>query len=384
MKRISITSVILLLILCEINAEVVGVPKYDYSINPLIGSVLQDFEEESTLSWLSEDYGVALSIKAWEGSTFSDVTAMFNELTEGFNAAGDCVKFDYLDMQGVIGEVTFPVSGVNNKGWIIFLNGSKFDYYLISFTLEDNYREYYSEIQSVLDSFSSSSEGALRPGPVSAFYDQSPTNVNQDYTVDFFDNKLEIKSSKYSFTTSQTAIEREANVMLNYSNNPELFYKAWSRYYKLIFRDNYSRLEPVYQGLYPYFANDKYTDYELTELLMFWIQGYTYARSLESASDLLNPIEAALTKTGDCDSRSLILGILLHKFGINSILLTSEKVKHALLAVNCPGEGATYEYNGKKYLTVELTAKMLIGEISEKHSDLSLWTPVEMEYTNGY
>ena len=42
------------------------------------------------------------------------------------------------------------------------------------------------------------------------------------------------------------------------------------------------------------------------------------------------------------------------------------------------------KYKGKKYLTVELTTKALIGEIKESISDPSLWTPVEMEYSNGY
>ncbi|MBN2618346.1 MAG: hypothetical protein JXR64_08570, partial [Spirochaetales bacterium] len=101
-------------------------------------------------------------------------------------------------------------------------------------------------------------------------------------------------------------------------------------------------------------------------------------------SDLLNPLEAALYRVGDCDARSLVLGLLLKKFGIESLLLTSEIAKHAIIAVDIPGDGLNYKYNGKEYLEIELTKKTLIGEIDESISNPDIWTPVEMGYTNGF
>lgn len=379
-------NILLLLLFLSFFAysEVVGVPNYNYSVYPLEGWELQPYEEDSMLSWISDDSSIVFSITSWSGETFSDIDDMFSVLTAGFNGKGNFAKFEYLGMNAAIGEVEFSAGTNDHKGWMIFIDGSEFDYYLTSFSMLESYESSNSSIFSILDSFSYGDEGMLHSGPITTFFDLSPNKEPQNYVIDFFDNDLIITSSELDFESAQTVIEREAQIMSYYSNSPDLFYKAWVRYYKLIFRDNYQRLEPLYQSLYPYFADDKYSDYELTELLMFWIQGYTYERSLESASDLLNPIESALRKTGDCDSRSLVLGILLHRFGIESILLTSEKVQHALLAVNLEGEGTTYEYMDKKYLMVELTAKMLIGEISEKHTDPSLWTPVEMEYTNGF
>lgn len=360
--------------------EIVTVPKYNYSVYPLEGWALQEYSDDSELSWLSNDNGVAFSIASWSGEVFLDIDDMFHEVTSGFNASGDFVRFDYLNRNCAIGEITFVTNNKEHKGWILLIDGSDFDYYLSAFSLLENYNDKYSEIQSALDSFAIGKNGELLPGPMTTFLDATPTKKNSIYTIDFFGQELKVSASEVDFSSSQTLIEREATVMLNYSNDPENFYKAWQRYYKLIYRDSYSRLEGVYKSLFPYLSQEKYDDYKRAELIMFWIQGYEYKRDLKSTSDLLNPLESAITKTGDCDARSLVMGILLKKFGIDSVLLTSEKVKHAIIAVKCQGDGAVYNFEGEDYLTVELTAKALIGEIKESMADPGLWTPVSMEY----
>lgn len=380
------TSVFVLLLLLPMyfHGEIVTVPKYNYSVFPLEGWELQEYESEAELSWISHNNGVSFTVRSWIGDTYSDIREMFTDLTSGLDATGNCVVFSYLDRDSAIGEVEVILNNVKYKGWIVFIEGSGFDYYISGFSLVENYKELYSEIQSAIDSFAIGREGAYMPGPITTFLDATPNKSDKEHNVDFFNNKLKIISSDVSTSSSQTLIEREAEIMKGYSHDPERFYNAWKRYYKLIFRDSYSRLDGVYNALYPYLGNNKYSDYDLTELLMFWIQGYTYRRDLSSASDLLNPLEASLSKTGDCDARSLILGILLHKFNIDSILLASEKVKHAMLAVDIPGEGAKFTHEDKDYLTIELTAKALIGEIKKSMADPSLWTVVEMEYESGF
>lgn len=373
-------TLILFLLSINLNSEIVSVPKYNYSVYPPEGWKLQEYNDDSELSWLSHDNGVAFSVTSWSGEVFESISIMFDELTSGFNADGDFVTYKYLDRDCAIGEVTFVTNSKEHKGWIIFIDGDDFDYFISAYSLLVNYEDQYSEIQSAIDSFAIGKKGELKPGPMSAFMDATPTRKSNVYTVDFFGQNLRISASEADFSSAQTLIEREANVMLNYSNDPENFYNAWKRYYKLIYRDSYERMDSVYNALYPYLSQEKYDDYKRAELIMFWLQRYNYKRDLKSSSDLLNPLESVITKTGDCDARSLVMGILLSKFGIKSLLLTSEKVKHAMIAVLCQGDGAVYNYEGESYLTVELTAEALIGEINKSMSDPSLWTPISMEY----
>ena len=364
-------------------SEIVSIPGYNYSIYPLEGRNIQEYSNDAELSWLSENGNIALSVSAWSGDRFTNVQDMFSTLTSSLNATGKCVRFTYLGRDSVIGEITITIDQILHKGWIVLIDGQDFDYFLISFSLEVDYIDNYQEIQSVLDSFSITGEGEYKPGPITTFLDGSPNKDYKTYEVHFFDQTFPVSVSDSDFSSAQTVIEREANIMKNYSNDPNKFYKAWRRYYQVIFRDSYSRMEPIYRGLYPYLKDGKYSSYDVTELLMFWIQSFKYERELNTASDLLNPFEGAVKGIGDCDSRSLVLGVLLHKFKIKSVLLTSEKVKHALLAVKISGEGSSYEFDGEKFLYVELTAKALIGEIKESIDNSKLWTAIKMEYPSG-
>ena len=62
------------------------------------------------------------------------------------------------------------------------MNGLDFDYYMIAFCLTDNYDEYVSEIQSVIDSFSYGVQGPLNPGPITSFLNESPNRSFKNYT----------------------------------------------------------------------------------------------------------------------------------------------------------------------------------------------------------
>ena len=377
---------ILILLIGHISlfGDIVAVPEYNFSIYPLEGWVLQDYSSSSDLSWLSSDSSIALNIISYSGDRFSTVSEMFDELTPSLNATGDCVKFEYLDRECAIGEINLKVGNIQFKGWLLLINGEDYDYYLLSFSSLENYEGSINEIQSVIDSFALLGEGELSSGPITTFLNASPTRVKSSHEILFFSQTLKVELYEYDYSTAQSVIEREADIMGNYSNSPKEFYNAWRRYYKVLYRDNYKRLDPLYSALKPYFPKGKYSDYELTELLMFWIQGFKYGRTLEQKSDLINPLEAAVKGIGDCDTRSLILGILLSKFNIDSLLLTSEKLKHAVVAVRCDGEGVKFKNDGIDYLFVELTSKSLIGEIDESRAEPELWLPIKMEYGNGY
>ena len=87
---------------------------------------------------------------------------------------------------------------------------------------------------------------------------------------------------------------------------------------------------------------------ELLGVLLGWTQGFTYERNF-SGSDFTNLPKAFATETGDCDSRSLLLVLMLNQLGVDAILMVSPDYSHAIAAVDCPGEGARYELGGKSY-----------------------------------
>ena len=117
---------------------------------------------------------------------------------------------------------------------------------------------------------------------------------------------------------------------------------------------------------------------------MFWLQTFKYERNLNGGSDLLNPLEASISKSGDMRCQITDSWYTSKEIGYKQPSFNFRKAKHAIIAVDCSGDGLSYEYKGKKYLMIELTTKALIGDVDESFSNPDIWTPVEMEYTNGY
>jgi hypothetical protein len=70
--------------------------------------------------------------------------------------------------------------------------------------------------------------------------------------------------------------------------------------------------------------------------------------------------------------------IILRQLGFDAILLVSEKYSHALAAVDVPGEGARFDFGGKRYLVAELTRKVALGRISREMANAAFWLPVAL------
>jgi hypothetical protein len=73
---------------------------------------------------------------------------------------------------------------------------------------------------------------------------------------------------------------------------------------------------------------------------------------------LFSPIEFAVKKTGDCDTRTVFAYSILSKMGYDVTILNSDT--HSIFGVNCPnvlGAGKSVKgNNGRRYYVVELTA----------------------------
>jgi hypothetical protein len=180
----------------------------------------------------------------------------------------------------------------------------------------------------------------------------------------------------FELDASQVVIEREAPLLTNFTSLSPQAALAWDRYYKLIYRDNYHRLDPVYEALKPHMSGLNST--EMAVKLLSWLQGFEYGSS-GTFSDLMSPLTSIVTERGDCDSLSLAYLILLKHFDIEGILLVSEVYSHAMAAVNVEGPGISFPYGEEEYLVAELTKEVDLGLIASDMIDFSKWQPVAFE-----
>ncbi|MCX7680173.1 MAG: hypothetical protein N2316_13285, partial [Spirochaetes bacterium] len=82
---------------------------------------------------------------------------------------------------------------------------------------------------------------------------------------------------------------------------------------------------------------------------------------------------------GDCDTKSLLMALLLLECGYDAIVLDSYRYHHAMAALSVPGvDGISIEYRGKQYYVIESTyPNWAIGQMPPHYSDLSYFIPID-------
>ncbi|HVK65234.1 MAG TPA: hypothetical protein VM694_12205 [Polyangium sp.] len=116
---------------------------------------------------------------------------------------------------------------------------------------------------------------------------------------------------------------------------------------------------------------------DAVELLTSFVQTIPYEIPKDRPFGLMPPALVVSAKKGDCDSKALLLHMLLDSIGVDSVLLNSNAHRHAMLGVAVPAQGEKIRYQGREYVFVETTAKNApVGWISKELLKPNDWVAV--------
>lgn len=352
-----------------------SVSPHGYYLDIPEGWQVLEAEDPQLISFSDPKRAAVFQIKTFPGGSFSSAEDIYRTVSDGLGASGDAAGYTYNGMDAVFADLTFNPGGFTARGYFIFIEGEKNDIALLSFTPKDRYNEYHDFLLSCLDSFRESKSTVTLPGPVSQFYYPFPGEQPERRKFSIFGSNHDVLIDSGEIDASQVLIEREARVLVNFNNDRD---SAWRRFYRQIYRDNYSRIEPLYKVLNTVVEERGITRRELPAKLLKWIQNFSYSRT-ETFADILSPLEAALSLTGDCDSRGLVYITLLHYFGIDAILMVSMEYGHSVAAVDSEGKGARFQFEGTGYLIAETTENVDLGLIASDMADPAGWVPVKLK-----
>jgi hypothetical protein len=360
--------------------EVVYIEETGFVLEPPIGWALMDATDSR---WTFNDFtgDAFLQIKIWPGGEYESAEAMFDGVKQSINASGEGDTFDFYGREAVFGFVEFTSGGFNYTGYGLFADGEDFDLTILSFASSDRAALLNDYILSALDSFALSPLLMLNPGPVSRYYLASYNNgvnayVDRSPAATVFEGQpLTWFIDNHAVEASQLMIEREAAILADFKPGTEEGNIAWERYYRMIYRDSYSRLDYPASLLKERLNNTGNAE-DTPQRLLSWVQGFEYRRT--EGSDIINPLSAAAFHEGDCDSRSLLYIILLNHYGIDSALMVSAVYSHAMAAVDVDGAGARIDSGGKGYLVAETTEQIGIGMIASDMADPAKWLVIPL------
>ena len=249
-------------------------------------------------------------------------------------------------------------------------------YALLAFAPEADFAAYADFILSCLDSFSIDAAAKRSPGPVSQFtLDWPPVHDKQKKVAVAGGGQADLPWSEDEAAQEAQTDMREYKVLTAYGNEPELSVDAWARFYRMAYRESAARLDRL--ALETTKAVPAGDPTETARKILSWVQGFVYERD-EKGSDFIPPLTAAYGATGDCDSRAVVAAAILERLGIDAILMVSHEYSHAMLAVDVPGGGQRFGFNGKKYLVGETTAKVGLGMVAADMADWTKWMGIDL------
>jgi hypothetical protein len=309
-------------------------------------------------------------------------------------------SFSYAGQDAAVSEFSFGTGQTARKGMAFFLDGQAdkaYDLTLLAHAPAADWQRARELLLSCIDGFSASAAGRSSPGPLGTLArSRLRPSDRQVRTIQFDGHELSASWNPKEATIAQELVEREYRVLEMTATTQAAVKAGMQRFYRMVWRDSLPSLDQLALSLSRAWesgatikpADDKNTGPRFgapadprsyAQALLKWTQGFNYERD-PKGSDVVNPLSAAFEQRGDCDSRILVLNILLRRENIESILMISLKHEHALLAVDAPGVGARYPYGDRQWLVGETTAPVDIGRVDARQSNQADWFALDFPF----
>lgn len=208
------------------------------------------------------------------------------------------------------------------------------------------------------------------------------------YFDDYYDSILDT-SEVVNFDNRDKYVDRLAYFDLKYIQSDEDYNRFWTLLYRELFYRNFNRIDPLIEFFTQYGNKRGWSRERMLSEVVSFVQKIEYIRpehfDIDNRSPINNiglftPNQVLFYEKGDCDSKSLLLIMLLKRLGYDAVLLLSKEYQHAIVAINYPGIRGYYKVsNNKRYYTIEATAEWRIGDISKDWSDMSKWTVIRID-----
>ena len=388
MTRLSKFSFIFVFLLLSsifsLNAESISDKDFKFSLDIPEGFQIDSYTEDGmSYIFLHPNIPVTLVLRIYNNLDKTDSSSVLKNTLSKLSAKSDIDSFYWSEKTCAISSFSMTIDQ-NYKGWAIcapsLIEGSYIN--LMCYAPSDKEAACEQFIMSTLNGLCINPDYYYVPGIITSYAFPSQGKTQNKVTIN---NKTIISQiDKADIEASNFVIELEYSVLKLYAKHA-LWKEAWQRYYKMIYRDAFGRLEDfsekTFEALYPLAEKENPSNPDITyaQYLLSWVQTFNYQRAGNiNDSDFTSPLAAICGQGNDCDSRSMLLSILLNSIDVESILIFSIDYSHAMAATNIKAPGQTYklEENQKEYIFGETTDNVTWGMIVQDQSDRSKWIPV--------
>jgi hypothetical protein len=211
--------------------------------------------------------------------------------------------------------------------------------------------------------------------------------INASFSWKFVDNNLHKRKYDLNFRL----LEKDVKTAMDYIEKlAALSYKdlglqrsypdpiaeariVWAEVYRRVYNFSVPQMKSMLEGFNRIFIEEKFGAKEKVYFVITFVQNIHYDRP-GGALDLFPPVGTIAYRYGDCDSKAILLYVILEKMGVDCAMLWSYNYKHAMLGINSSSRGDYLTANGKKYYFLETTyPKWNIGDLPPEFNNTRYW-----------
>ena len=366
-------------------AEQITDRDFGFSLDIPEGFEIADYTEDGMSYVFSHpNIPVTLVMKITEEVQAKTAAEVLKKNLNKLSAKGETDSFDWNGTNCGISSFTMTLDD-NYFGWSVAAPLKIKDYYVVLICYAPESKKGCEQfIISCVNSLCIDSEYLNTPGIITSY--AFPSEGKKAISMQVGGKQIKTSLDKVDEEAASFVIELEYAVLTLYAKH-KMRKEAWQRYYRMIYRDNAGRLQQaaadIYNALYPDLKRSVPQDAEIkyAQALLSWVQGFGYERAKTKNESDFTSLPAAITGKGsDCDSRSMLISVLLNYMGIDTALLISREYSHAMVVTDIPAPGQTFTMeNGHEYLMGETTAKVTWGMIAQEHADRTKWMVVSFD-----
>jgi len=217
--------------------------------------------------------------------------------------------------------------------------------------------------------------------------------INSSFSWRLVDNRLRKREFDISFrllekdvTEAMNFIEKLASMSYkelglerNYSDPITEARVVWAEVYRRIYYQSSLQMKPLLEGFNKIFVEENFDLRDRVHFVITFVQNIKYERP-GGTLDLFPPLGTIAYRFGDCDSKAMLLYVILEKMGIDCAMMWSYNYKHAMLGIKVNGRGNFLTANGKKYYFLETTyPNWDMGEIPPEFNNIKFWFISEID-----
>ncbi len=365
-----------------VSALVVDNTAYGYSVDLPIGWIESRNSQPGHVGFLAPNVGAMMQIVTLDPRIASSGAEVARIVAGQVDARAQEPKpFTYQERSAAISEVAFATGGIDVKGYVVGISDQDASYGILAFASVGTYDRAHDHLLSAIDSFALGAESRSYPGPISQYSYPFPAKEALRTPVSFVSYTLPFSVGPGEVSATEALIDREARILAPYGAlSDDLFSAAWRRYFRMVYRDNFSRLRPLAEEIGSLFTAARVPRVDYPHELLAWMQSFDY-QTTGGISNLQAPLSTVKTGTGDCDSLALAYTIIMHHLGIDAIMMLSDSHGHALAAVDVPSPGARFLFEDRQWLVAEFTADVPLGQIASHMADPNAWIGVQLRLT---